>query len=67
MLGWERFPELDPALIKPRLIFGHSNGFAVRFHSEDDDQTDSPNPTFQGRARDVGEHEATVRFTRVTP
>lgn len=66
LLGWGGFPELEPEPLAPGLVFGRKNSFVIRYTGDDSELVDSPNPVFLGRAREFGQHDAVVRFVRLT-
>ena len=65
MLGWMGFPELEKKRVARHLIFGSRRAFKIELNGFEEKRTDSPNPAFQGAARDTGTHDAVVRFIRV--
>lgn len=68
VFGWFGPPELKPAALPKRLIFGSRRAFVSRLSSgEIQRQFDSPNPAFAARALETAEHRAVVRFIRVRP
>lgn len=66
LLGWQGFPALEPQPVAPGLVFGRKSRFVIRYRGEDSEAVDSPNPAFLGRVRETGQHEAIVRFVRVS-